>query len=71
MDQHGYGRYIPTQFNFTETQLRKIEQGIRMRVAHHQIGNGSHILYLLPELSFKVSRACSNGKGVELHDYLM
>ena len=58
--------YKPAKFNFTEQQIHKIKHGHGVRVSHHQIGHGPHVLFLHPHQHHRLSLNHSKGKGMDL-----
>ena len=58
--------YKPAKFHFTEKQIHKIKHGEGVRIAHHQIGKGPHVLFLHPHQHHKLSMNHSKGKGMDL-----
>lgn len=66
MHRHEHSQYKPARFHFTEPQIKKIHKGQKVRLGHHQIGKGPHILFLHPVQHHKVSQAHAKGKGIDL-----
>lgn len=66
MHRHEHSHYKPARFHFTEPQIKKIHKGQKVRLGHHQIGTGPHILFLHPVQHQKVSQAHAKGKGVDI-----
>lgn len=58
--------YKPAKFHFSDAQLHKIKKGHKVRLQHHQIGEGPHTLFLHPMQHEKVSAAHRKGKGVDM-----
>lgn len=62
-----HSKYEPAKFHFTEDQIRKIHKGHKVRLGHHQMGKGPHVLLLHPLQHQKLSMAHHKGKGSDLH----
>jgi len=60
-------QYKPAKFHFTDHQVKKILNGQSVRLQHHQIGTGSHILLLHPVQHHKISKAHAKNSGSDLH----
>jgi hypothetical protein len=58
--------YKPAKFHFTDKQIHKIKKREGVRVAHHQIGKGPHVLFLHPHQHHKLSMNHAKGKGMDL-----
>lgn len=66
MHRHEHSQYKPARFHFTEPQIKKIREGRKVRVGHHQVGKGPHTVFLHPVQHHKVSQSHSKGKGTDL-----